>query len=149
MPTVTIATFQPTHALGVAAVCQSLGWPFYSDPRVCVRGGAAPGVSTVVALDQPGTVIGFAHVLGDGVVQGYLAQIGVLEPHRRAGIGAALVEAAFDAAGVRRLDALTDDADDFYERFAHRPLHGYRLYSGRQPRDAEEPGREVRAPGGG
>lgn len=85
---------------------------------------------TTVALDDGGTVVGFVQVFGDGIVQGYLAQLGVLATHRRRGIARALVEAATKAAGVQRLDLLTDDADRFYEHFSHRTKRGYRIYPG-------------------
>lgn len=119
---------EPTHVDGVTAVCRSLGWLSYSDPVVVGRGCGGPGVTTVVALADDEAIIGFAQVLGDGVVQGYLAQLAVLPAHRRQGIATRLVEAAFTASGVQRLDLVTDDADAFYDRFPHRRKQGYRLY---------------------
>ncbi len=82
----------------------------------------------MVAVDEAEAVVGFAQVLGDGIVQGCLAQLGVLATHRRRGIARALVEAAFTESGVQRLDLVTDDADRFYESFPHRSKRGYRIY---------------------
>lgn len=82
----------------------------------------------MVALADDEAVVGFAQVMADGVVQGYLAQVAVVATHRRRGIARALVEAASTAAGVLRLDLLTDDADQFYESFPHRTKCGYRIY---------------------
>lgn len=116
------------HVDGVVAVCQSLGWPSYSDPVVVARGCGGPGVTTTVALESRGGVVGFAQVVGDGLVQGHLAQLGVLASHRRQGIATRLLEAAFTASGVRRIDLVTDDADRFYASFPHRLKQGYRIY---------------------
>lgn len=130
MPDIEIVRFdaaEAAHVEGVEAVCRALGWPSYSDPAIVARGYAAPGVTTVVARGEPEGVLGFAQVFGDGVVQGYLAQLGVLPSQRRQGIATALVEAAFAASGVKRLDLVTDDADAFYP---HRLKQGYRLYPG-------------------
>lgn len=80
-----IVPFEPRLAEGVATVCSELGWPSYADAAVAARGCGAPGVSTFVAVADR-AVIGFARVLSDGVVQAYLALIGVLEPWRRQGI---------------------------------------------------------------
>jgi len=73
-------------------------------------------------------VVGFAQVLSDGVVQGYLAQVAVLERFRRRGIARRLVDAAFEASGARRLDLLSDDAQDFYRSFANKDKPGFRIY---------------------
>ncbi|GAB3927833.1 hypothetical protein GCM10011575_10890 [Microlunatus endophyticus] len=126
---VQIIPFGPGLAEGVAAACSELGWPSYADPDVAARGCSAPGVTTRVALaDQ--AVVGFAQVLSDGVVQAYLAQIGVLEPWRRQGIATKLIEAAFGACGAQRVDLLTDDAQGFYRSFDHKEKAGFRIYPG-------------------
>lgn len=83
----------------------------------------------MVALDDDDeAVVGFAQVLGDGMVQGYLAQVAVVPTRRRRGIARALVEAASTLAGVQRLDLPTDDADQFYESVTHRTKRGHRLH---------------------
>lgn len=90
-------------------------------------GAAPPGVTTSVA--RAGTqVVGFAQVLSDGVVNGYLAQVGVLAPFRRRGIARRLIVAAFEQSGAQRLDLVTDDAQAFSRSFAHQEKPGYRVY---------------------
>ncbi|MBO0812428.1 MAG: GNAT family N-acetyltransferase, partial [Microlunatus sp.] len=95
-PETRVLPFEPEHVPGIAAVCGELGWPSYADPAVAARGCPAPGVSTFVAVAD-GTVVGFAQVLSDGVVQAYLTLLGVLPPWRRQGIASRLVIAAFEA----------------------------------------------------
>ncbi|RKT79336.1 hypothetical protein DFJ68_2803 [Terracoccus luteus] len=133
METFAVVPFTDAHADGVAAVCAELGWPTYSDPDVARLGCGAPGVSTSVALDSDGAVVGFAHLFGDGIVQGFLAQLGVRSDWRYRGVATALVEAASRDAGVQRVDLLTDDAQGFYSSFAHRAKAGYRIYPGLDP----------------
>lgn len=130
MGTFTVVPFTGAHADGVAAVCAELGWPTYADPDVARRGCGAPGVSTRVALDAEGAVVDFAQLLGDGVVQGYLAQLGVRSGWRHRGVATALVEAATRDAGVQRVDLITDDAQGFYASFAHQTKSGFRIYPG-------------------
>ena len=108
-------------------MCRELEWPSYADPSVAARGCAAPGVKAFVAVAD-GDVIGFAQVLTDGVVQAYLALVGVLEPWRRQGIAKRLVVRAFEASGAQRLDLLTDDAQGFYRSFDYKEKSGFRIY---------------------
>ena len=54
--------------------------------------------------------------------------------HRRRGIGRLLLVATFQATGTKRMDLVTDAAAaGFYERFAHKPMVGYRIYPGADP----------------
>lgn len=65
-----IHEFHAGWAAGVASLCAELGWHSYADVRVAERGLSAPGVHAFVAVvDQ--TVVGFAQVLSDGVVQAF------------------------------------------------------------------------------
>ncbi|WP_323097602.1 GNAT family N-acetyltransferase [Intrasporangium sp. YIM S08009] len=138
-----VRPFRPTDADGVAALCRELGWPSFSDPAVAARACTAPGVVAWVAVERDGPVerdgrvdrdesvervVAFAQAFGDGVVQSYLAQLGVAATHRRHGVGRRLVEAVFAASGTQRIDLVTDDAQDFYRSFAHREKPGFRLY---------------------
>ncbi|WP_076260244.1 GNAT family N-acetyltransferase [Intrasporangium flavum] len=126
-----VRPFRPTDAEGVAALCRELGWPSFSDAEVAARACTAPGVFAWVAVEsggQGGRVVGFAQAFGDGVVQSYLAQLGVTATHRRGGVGRRLVEAVFAASGTQRMDLVTDDAEAFYRSFAHREKPGFRIY---------------------
>lgn len=123
-----IETYLPEHADGIATLCRDLGWTSYADPEVARHGCAAPGVVVRVAVDGSGEVVGFAQAVGDGVVQSFLSQLAVAATHRRHGLGRRLVEAVFAGTGTRRVDLLTDDAEDFYASFAHRTKPGFRIY---------------------
>ncbi|MEV4261350.1 GNAT family N-acetyltransferase [Kribbella sp. NPDC049584] len=88
----------------------------------------APGVTTVVALDQ-GDVVGFAELFSDGELQAFLANMVVDETHRGEGIGRAMDNEALRLAGGERIDLLSqDDATDFYRTFPHFEKPGFRLY---------------------
>jgi ribosomal protein S18 acetylase RimI-like enzyme len=124
--------FVPEHVDGVMAICRAEGWPSYiEDPGLTARALTAPGIKSVVALDE-GTVAGFATAGGDGAIQAYLILIGVQEGYRHRGIGTRLVEEVHRRTGARRMDLLsTEGADKFYETFPYaRKLPGYRIYPG-------------------
>jgi ribosomal protein S18 acetylase RimI-like enzyme len=88
----------------------------------------APGVTTVVAVDQE-AVVGFAEVFSDGEIQAFLANVAVDEAHRGKGVGRALVVEALRLAGAERVDLLSEDeAVAFYESFPHFRMPGFRLY---------------------
>ena len=139
-PVTDVRPFRPTDAEGLAALCRELGWPTFSDAEVAARACTSPGVVAWVAVESlervdpvegehlTERVVGFAQAFGDGVVQSYLAQLGVTATHRRLGIGRRLVEAVFAASGTHRMDLVTDDAGDFYRSFAHREKPGFRIY---------------------
>ena len=111
-------------------MCGELGWSSYSDPDVAERGCSAPGVIVRVAVADDGQVLGFAQLMGDGVVQSFLAQLAVTAGHRRQGLARALVKSAFAATGTERMDLLTDDAEAFYRTFPHKTKAGFRIYPG-------------------
>lgn len=106
------------------------GWPSLNeDPERAERALSAPGVTTVVALDEREAVIGFAQLLSDGEIQAYLATIAVDPDFRNRGVGRAMVEEALQLGGGERIDLLTDDeAVGFYETFPHFRKDGFRLY---------------------
>jgi len=77
------------------------GWPSLpEDPERAKRVLTAPGVTTIVALEES-EVIGFAQLLSDGEVQAYLATIAVREDSRGRGVGRALIDAGFVSRGRR------------------------------------------------
>ncbi len=113
--------FAPEHLRGVLALCEAGGWPsFPADPARALRVLTAPGVTTVVAVED-GTVVGFAQVFSDGELQAFLATLAVAASQRGKGVARALVLEAARLAGGERVDLLSeDDAVAFYETFPHR-----------------------------
>jgi GNAT superfamily N-acetyltransferase len=69
--------------------------------------------------------VGFARVITDRATFAYLADVFVLEEHRRRGIGKWLVEAVLshpDLQGLRRWMLATRDAHDLYRRYGFAEL---------------------------
>jgi ribosomal protein S18 acetylase RimI-like enzyme len=123
--------FSEEHLPGVLRLCEAEGWPsFPADPARAVRALTAPGVITVVALED-GEVVGFAQMLTDGEIQAYLCDVAVATKARRRGVGTKLIEEAFARSGAQRVDLLTlSESTDFYGSFDHRAMPGYRIYPG-------------------
>lgn len=121
--------FARSHLDGVIRLCRAQGWSsFPADPARAKRVLTAPGVTTVVAVDQQ-EVVGFAELFSDGEIQAYLATMAVEESRRGRGIGRALISEGLRLAGGERLDLLSEDsALDFYRTLPHRAKHGFRLY---------------------
>jgi len=112
----------------VIELCAAEGWPsFPEDPARALRALTAPGVTTVVAVDQGG-VVGFAQLLSDGEIQAHLSLIAVAPTHRRQGIALAMLKAALERAGGIRIDLVTDTAPEFYAAMPHRRFDGFRIY---------------------
>ncbi len=124
-----ICRFGVEHLDGVIALCVAEGWPSLpEDPERAVRLLTAPGVTTVVALEER-AVVGFAELLSDGELQAYLASIAVDTSFRGRGIGRALVVQALQLGGGTRVDLLSEDGSvGFYEKFPHFRKPGFRLY---------------------
>jgi len=129
MSSVEIVPFEPGHAAGITRLCTSVQWPSLTDPDVVLRICTAPGSSAYTAL-LDGEVVGFAQALGDGVLQSHLSFLAVHPAHRRRGIARLLTVATFQATGTKRMDLITDDAEEFYEKFEHKAMAGYRIYPG-------------------
>lgn len=104
-----MARFTPEHLDGVLRLCVAEGWPsFPQDPERAARALTAPGVTTVVALDEQ-TVVGFAQLFSDGEIQAFLALIAVDSTFRGSGTGRALVTEALRLGGGERVDLLGED----------------------------------------
>ena len=132
MTTVDIRPFESPDAAGIARLSTTVQWPSLTDPDVVRQVCTAPGATAYVAVDGE-RLVGWAQALGDGVLQSHLSFLAVHPDHRRRGIGRLLVLATFQASGTKRMDLVTDDAaEGFYERFAHKPMVGYRIYPGAQ-----------------
>jgi len=120
--------FQPGHLDGVLKICAGEGWNSYtSDHERTHRALTAPGVTTIVAVDQ-GEVCGFAQVQSDGEVQAHLSLLAVKANYRRQGIGRQLITFSLERSGGIRMDLLTDDAQEFYKSMNHSSKFGFRLY---------------------
>ena len=126
---VEIVPFVAGHLDGVLRLCVAEDWPsFPDDPERAIRVLTAPGVTTVIALDN-GRVVGFAQLFSDGELQAYLANLAVDERFRGRGTGRALVTEALRLAGGERIDLLSEDnAVGFYETFPNFRKPGFRLY---------------------
>ena len=114
---------------GVMALFEAEGWPsFTGDSELTWRALAAPGCTTLVALDGE-RVVGVAQMLSDGQIVSFLSVLIVHPDYRRRGIGRELVRDAFKRTGAKRgVDLVTDSADAFYRSFRHHEFHGYRVY---------------------
>ena len=123
-----------SHLAGVVGLLREIRWDNFSyDPDLTLKSLTAPGVTTVVAVaGEPGPVVGFAQVFGDGVVQAHLGLLAVDREWRRMGVGRGLVEEAFGRSGTERMDlTASDEALDFYRSFRHREQAGFRIYRDR------------------
>ena len=117
---------------GVLRLCELEGWPsFLEDHARANRALNAPGVTTIVAVDED-SVVGFAQLMSDGEIQAHLSLIAVDPSYRRRGIAKQLVTFALEAAGGTRIDLVTDSAEGFYAALPHRRLAGFRIYPTKQ-----------------
>jgi GNAT superfamily N-acetyltransferase len=69
--------------------------------------------------------VGFARVVTDRATFAYLADVFIVEVHRRKGLSKLLMEAILshpDLQGLRRFLLATKDAHGLYEKFGFRPL---------------------------
>jgi ribosomal protein S18 acetylase RimI-like enzyme len=130
---VKIVVYEPHHLDGALALCKAEGWVTFSSNRERAwRAMTGPGVTALVAVDEPGPderVLGLAQAVGDGCFGGYLAMLLVDAEARGQGIGKALIERTLVDSGVLRLDLLSSErAMSLYERFPHIRVPGFRLY---------------------
>ena len=127
----TFAQYERAHLLGIVALCEAEGWPsFPADHERAHAVLTAPGVTSVVALDDDDEVIAFAYLMSDGHIQAYLAELAVSATHRRKGIARALLGYAMPLTGAQRIDLVTDTAQDFYASLPHHTFSGFRIYPG-------------------
>ena len=102
--------FDAQHLDAVVRMTELEGWPsFAADPARALRVLTAPGTVAVVAVEG-GEVVGFARVLTDGAISGYLADMAVVPAHRGQGVGRRLVEEALVEACTLLLDRHTTAA---------------------------------------
>jgi len=129
MSSVEIVPFEARHVDGIARLCTTVQWPSLTDPETVAAVCTAPGASSCVAIVD-GHVVGFAQALGDGVLQSHLSFCAVDPGHRRRGIAKLLTVATFQATGTKRMDLITDTAEELYESFEHVRMAGFRIYPG-------------------
>ena len=125
-----VVALEEAHVPGIAELARVGGWPSYADEATARAALTAPGVTTTVALDGD-TVVGFAQLQSDGVVQAHLSMVAVAPSHRRRGIARELVSQALARAGGKRVDLIAEDeeAAAFYRHaFVHREAAGFRIY---------------------
>jgi len=73
----------------------------------------------VAAYDGDGATVGFARAVSDGVAFAYLADVYVVEEHRRHGLGKRILQAMIEDGPGRefRWTLFTADAHGLYEQF--------------------------------
>jgi ribosomal protein S18 acetylase RimI-like enzyme len=137
--TVELVPFVEEHLEGVIRLCAAEGWPsFPEDPERALRVLTAPGVTTIIAMDDE-QVIGFAELFSDGELQAFLANLAVDDRFRGRGTGRALVVEALRLAGGERIDLLSEDgALGFYGGFPNFQKPGFRLYPFHQGAGGED-----------
>ncbi len=112
----------------VLQLCAEEGWRSYTeDHQIAWHAFTAPGVSTIVAVEEH-RVVGVCQMQSDGAIQSHLSLIAVATDRRRRGIGRCLVEKAFQFSGGKRVDLVSETADEFYSSFRGRSLPGFRIY---------------------
>lgn len=120
--------YERGHLDGVLSICSEEGWKSYtSDAERTHRALTAPGVTTIVAVDQ-GEVCGFAQLQSDGEIQAHLSLLAVAKAWRRQGIGQKLITFGFEQCGGIRMDLITDDAQAFYQAMKYSQKFGFRLH---------------------
>jgi ribosomal protein S18 acetylase RimI-like enzyme len=123
-----VVDYERGHPDAIVALCRDEGWPsFPEDPERAHRVLTAPGVTSVVALDNA-TVVGFAYLQSDGEIQAHLSDIVVAPSHRRTGVARALLQGGIERAGGVRIDLITETAMPFYQSLSHKRWNGYRIY---------------------
>jgi GNAT superfamily N-acetyltransferase len=84
-----------------------------------VQDALIDGAARVVGLYHDGDQVGFSRSLSDGYAQSYLADVYVLDQHRRRGLGVELVRFSVDEGPLADTKWFlhTRDAHDLYRRF--------------------------------
>ena len=111
------------HLSGLVEICRSPQRAnFRYDPDLTRRSLTAPGVTTIIAVARdPGGVVGFAQVFGDGILQAQLGLLAVDKKWRRRGIGRRLVEETVARVGAVRMGLIaSDESVYFYGSLRHR-----------------------------
>jgi len=121
-----VESFEPTHLSGALALFAAEGWETYTeDPERTHRALAAPGASTLVAVDG-GVVAGLVQLQSDGEIQAHLSALLVGEKWRGRGLARRLLREALQRAGGMRIDIISS-ATSFYRALGADERPGFRL----------------------
>jgi GNAT superfamily N-acetyltransferase len=117
--------------LDIAAIHEYLTQSYWSPgvPRTVVE-RAIEG-SLCFGVFRQDKQVGFARVVTDRATFAYLADVFILEPHRRKGLSKLLMESVFghpDLQGLRRFMLATRDAHGLYKQFGFTELSNPTLF---------------------
>jgi len=112
-----IRDIQPSEIEAARRLLEAAGWADRVSNPEEFRELLSRSSRSIVAIEN-GNVIGFLRALTDGMTNGYISMLVVAKPHRRRGIGRALVGSVM---GENRnmtwvLRAGRDGVAEFYER---------------------------------
>nr|WP_275436748.1 GNAT family N-acetyltransferase [Helcobacillus sp. ACRRO] len=109
------------------ALYDSVGWAAYTQQPDVLMSALAGSTTVVTARDGRGGLVGLARVISDGVSIAYLQDVLVHPDHHRRGLGAALVDAAFEPHRSVRQNVLMTDTEArqaaFYESLGFTEMH--------------------------
>ena len=124
-----IVNLERVHLAGIVRLCEIEGYKSYiEDAEKTWTALSSPGSFTTVAI-KGDSVVGFANLMSDGVIQAHLAMLIVSREHRCQGIGRELVTRAHALAGGKWVNLLAEpDSVDFYKSFAFSEMPGFRVH---------------------
>lgn len=121
-----IKPLMKAHLDGLISLVAAEGWTEYTeDPGRTYRALTAPGVTTLIALDEE-RVVGAIQVQSDGVIQAHVSMLLIDPDCRGRGLGSRLLSQGLERAGGLKLDIRTR-TDGYYERLGASRSLGFRL----------------------